>query len=545
MNLIIKIFFFIIILLSSFVSVQAKEETKGAIAFELFDETIVHEEKANEGKFKDLNVTVFLFKTSNKEVTMQNIKNYDYKFKPFDKNEKFQDTNLSYWLKVNLGENFPSGDFVASYGDVEILEHSFLERQRADTFDIGGRGQLKFSYNSVTDSSIYYFKLSASKYENSYRYLFISSKDSFYEELNTTVFVLLLLGMIMGLIFMAGLYNGAMYYYNKDKSFLYYMFMQFSVTLVLFNMTGIVSFTDWDIARSETYYSLCSLVAILFTTLFTKSFLDTKIHNPKLDMMLNIFMLMMFIDAIFSIFYVSILFKYHIIPFIALSYIYLAFKRLKEGFRPAKFYLLGWIFLVLSLFLDAFLTYEFMVNPIFLGTAIEAIFFSFALSYKIKMINEERVQQKELMVHQSKLASMGEMIGNIAHQWRQPLTYLSYSFMNLKDAQKHGELDEKYLHKKVDEATIQLEFMSQTIDDFKNFCNKFALAKLYIVQKTQTDIVDCYSFKRVGSLAVGAQKGKVKLPFYNRLRKIQTSLFDFFGGSGMQNYFDYYMKMER
>jgi len=55
------------------------------------------------------------------------------------------------------------------------------------------------------------------------------------------------------------------------------------------------------------------------------------------------------------------------------------------------------------------------------------------------------------------------------HQWRQPLTYLSYSFMNLKDAQKHGELDETYLHKKVDEATIQLEFMSQTIDDFKNF----------------------------------------------------------------------------
>jgi signal transduction histidine kinase len=64
---------------------------------------------------------------------------------------------------------------------------------------------------------------------------------------------------------------------------------------------------------------------------------------------------------------------------------------------------------------------------------------------------------------------MGEMIGNIAHQWRQPLTHLSYTFMNIQEAQKHGELDEKYLTNKIDDATVQLEFMSQTIDDFKDF----------------------------------------------------------------------------
>jgi len=113
--------------------------------------------------------------------------------------------------------------------------------------------------------------------------------------------VTLALGMIMGLIFMAGLYNGAMYYYNKDKSFLYYMFMQFSITLVLFNMIGIINFTELDIARSETYYSLCSLISILFTTLFTKSFLETKTYSPKLNLMLNLFILMIFIDAIFAI----------------------------------------------------------------------------------------------------------------------------------------------------------------------------------------------------------------------------------------------------
>jgi len=61
------------------------------------------------------------------------------------------------------------------------------------------------------------------------------------------------------------------------------------------------------------------------------------------------------------------------------------------------------------------------------------------------------------------------MIGNIAHQWRQPLTHLGYTLMNIGEAQKHGELNNTTLKKKIDEANTQLSFMSQTIDDFKDF----------------------------------------------------------------------------
>jgi signal transduction histidine kinase len=81
---------------------------------------------------------------------------------------------------------------------------------------------------------------------------------------------------------------------------------------------------------------------------------------------------------------------------------------------------------------------------------------------------------------------MGEMIGNIAHQWRQPLTHLSYNIMNIQDAFKHNSLDEVYLNKKVDEATEQIEFMSQTIDDFKDF---YAISKekenFFLVEETK------------------------------------------------------------
>jgi signal transduction histidine kinase len=85
------------------------------------------------------------------------------------------------------------------------------------------------------------------------------------------------------------------------------------------------------------------------------------------------------------------------------------------------------------------------------------------------MVAKAKEEQKELLVHQSKLASMGEMIGNIAHQWRQPLTHLSYILMNIQEAYKHGELDTEYLDKKTHEANTQINFMSDTIDDFKDF----------------------------------------------------------------------------
>jgi C4-dicarboxylate-specific signal transduction histidine kinase len=154
-----------------------------------------------------------------------------------------------------------------------------------------------------------------------------------------------------------------------------------------------------------------------------------------------------------------------------LALIYAGYKRVRQGYKPARFYLAGWIVLTIAVFLNIFrVGYSYtIIDPLYIGAAVEAILFSLALSYKMRMVAKAKEEQKELLVHQSKLASMGEMIGNIAHQWRQPLTHLGYTMMNLKEAQKHGELNEVYLDKKVADATTQIDYMSQTIDDFKDF----------------------------------------------------------------------------
>lgn len=89
-----------------------------------------------------------------------------------------------------------------------------------------------------------------------------------------------------------------------------------------------------------------------------------------------------------------------------------------------------------------------------------------------KLVDEEikkRMDSQYLLMQQSKLATMGEMIGHIAHQWRQPLAQLGGIFMNLESAYDFKQLDQKYLMEKTDKGNELLKYMSSTIEDFRNF----------------------------------------------------------------------------
>lgn len=90
----------------------------------------------------------------------------------------------------------------------------------------------------------------------------------------------------------------------------------------------------------------------------------------------------------------------------------------------------------------------------------------------IEQINleEELVKKDKLLIQQSKLASMGEMIGNIAHQWKQPLNIIS---MTTSDVLVHLDLNtplnKDELREHCNNTMLQVEYLSKTIDDFRNF----------------------------------------------------------------------------
>ena len=78
-------------------------------------------------------------------------------------------------------------------------------------------------------------------------------------------------------------------------------------------------------------------------------------------------------------------------------------------------------------------------------------------------------EKDHLLIQQSRLAALGEMIGNIAHQWRQPINALTLLLANIKDAHEFNTLDRVYINQAVGNGQAIIQRMSTTIDDFRNF----------------------------------------------------------------------------
>ncbi len=90
---------------------------------------------------------------------------------------------------------------------------------------------------------------------------------------------------------------------------------------------------------------------------------------------------------------------------------------------------------------------------------------------KLIAIEVQKNRQKDrILFIQNKMASMGEMLNNIAHQWRQPLMELSSLFIPIQAKLDFNlELDKKELEESIYKLNEITKYMSNTIDDFKNF----------------------------------------------------------------------------
>ena len=110
-----------------------------------------------------------------------------------------------------------------------------------------------------------------------------------------------------------------------------------------------------------------------------------------------------------------------------------------------------------------------------------------------KELNEAKNKIKEqqaIMIEQQKLASMGEMIGNIAHQWRQPLNALGLVLQNIKKAYERDRLDEAYIEKSVNKGKMLINKMSSTIDDFRNLIKSKKLKENFYIKDVIKDVLE-------------------------------------------------------
>ncbi len=109
------------------------------------------------------------------------------------------------------------------------------------------------------------------------------------------------------------------------------------------------------------------------------------------------------------------------------------------------------------------------IQVVFDGTNPKYYIGSF-LDLSLQKEQEKIIQEKEgLLLQQSKMAAMGEMLENIAHQWRQPLSLISITSSGILMQHELGVLQDDTLDTGMEKITLAVTHLSQTIDDFRNF----------------------------------------------------------------------------
>jgi PAS domain S-box-containing protein len=112
------------------------------------------------------------------------------------------------------------------------------------------------------------------------------------------------------------------------------------------------------------------------------------------------------------------------------------------------------------------------------------------LEEQVKIKTDQNIKQLHLLQQQSKMASMGEMVGMIAHQWRQPLNVIMSSIQNLEYDYAEGLIDRAFIAQFIEKQKNIIRFMSDTIDDFRGFFRVDKKKSAFNVLKATQSVVD-------------------------------------------------------
>jgi len=309
---------------------------------------------------------------------------------------------------------------------------------------------------------------------------FLRSKEyllDFYQSYNVIE------GLFFGGMLIMMLYNLFLYFLLKHNAYLYYVFYTF---WLLIYFIGLFGFSQRYFPDYKWMFYISSGAFFVSMTLFIQSILHVKEKLPRVYVFFKAFLFYFIVFTLLnsivlemhSFFYAQILFDLffilvpiYVVLVISTTY-YLAFY---QNDIVAQFYAVIWtivsmVGLLLPLvYLNLFETdipsdYIFQFLILF-----EVLCFSFILAYKIKLIQKEKQSQSSILIQQNKLASMGEMISIIAHQWRQPLSEINGIVLEIDINNRKKQLDDDTLDRHLNEIEASTAYLSGTISDFMNF----------------------------------------------------------------------------
>lgn len=149
------------------------------------------------------------------------------------------------------------------------------------------------------------------------------------------------------------------------------------------------------------------------------------------------------------------------------------------------------------------------------------------LNDRINVGLKKNWEQSKLLIQQSKMASMGEMIGHIGHQWRQPLNALGLMFQKLDKAYHKQLLTDQLMDQSTQKAMTIINQMSKTIDDFRDFFKidkKIQICMLVDVLYQTLDVIGPTLQNKHINLKINSNGARLVPCFKNELSQVILNL---------------------
>lgn len=451
----------------------------------------------------------FLIDTDN-VYTVETVLAHSDAFRPPDQeiyNFGFIDHPL--WIRFEvLSRAFSSGPWVLKLDNPHIDYYELYRIGKEGIVTVGSGGDTQVCRKAY-ECRTYWEPLADSAEPVSYL-LLIRTKGSLQipivvqtlQEANRSeAFSNLLFGLYYGILLLLLVYNLVLFIVVKEIHYINYLLFLGTYMLFQLNFDGVGREWLWpdNVWMVNSGLSFFVFLTALMAFRFARYFLMLKRFAPVTEKIVFAAEIVSFSGVLLSLvadFHMSIVLAAvwsAVIPWIL---IYAGCKVLTQ-YRPARYYLLGWVVLLLATILIAMNklglapTHPFFLYAQQIGSLLQMILLSFALADRINMMKiehlqklrsfNEKLQEKiaskvdelrqkdQLMIQQSRQAAMGEMIENIAHQWRQPLNQLSLVQSNIFFEYSLGTLDETKMQHYQEQSESLMHYMTNTIDDFRNF----------------------------------------------------------------------------
>lgn len=491
----------------------------------------------NTSEIKHLNYNLFILKDSLSDYKLNDVlTNNAFKLSAYSI-PNLGITESSFWIKFSI-YNTTSNEKLLLQLSNPLIDYADLYFKNSDntTYSSIKLGDNRPFHQKKYKNQNFIYDVTIPQHQTKTFYLKVQSKDHILvpltigtkEQLNAKNSMNdIVVGFYMGIILVMFFYNSFLLITIKDINYLYYIIYIFFIGLTQIILLGYPTKLLWpnNLWLINHALFIAASVGSIAITLFMKSFLNMRVNTPKL--LYGVYIIVgIYILAILATITEHQNISYPLIDvnglFVAILSISVAIITIIKGYKPAKYYLIGWVVFLVGVFVFVlrnfgYLPYNNFTNYMMpAGSAIEVALLSFALADRINILKREKAESQALalealkqneliitnqnilleknvsertielkqtnselvttltelkhtqsqLIGSEKLASLGQLTAGIAHEINNPINFVVSNVKPLK--RDIDDLYELIRHYEILSKTIESNPKLDSINQFKN-----------------------------------------------------------------------------